>query len=99
MPVTALDPDSTTFLKISTHALRPRLRYEIDASDPVYVYVVDDEGRGNYEDEEDEFESWNRRTYGRHFAEEVRLPDGGDWYIAIYNPGKEVVAINYEIEF
>ena len=94
MPIINVPADD--FADIEFDEFVHEIRLRIEAERPIDIYLLDDEG---YEEFEDEREFHYLAMYRRKRGIRKRLvpPDSIPWHIVIDNPYSEDVAVFYEV--
>jgi hypothetical protein len=76
------------------------IEYQVEADQPVSTFVLDEEGKQQFSNRRrDEVESYYGGFHRRYnHRQELRLPFGGWWYLAIENLDDDhPVAVHYEV--
>ena len=73
-----------------------RLKYIVEASSNVHVFIVDNKGWESF-NKGKQFNWKNKKYYGEYIEEEVRLPYMGEWNLLIVNGTEEVIGFNFEV--
>lgn len=96
MPIFTINPHESVQLSFNINRRKPSIYYKIEATHKIRVYLLDEEGLHNLE-QEISIDSYNSITSPRKYHEEdIPLPFNGKWYLIVYNPNKEVVSVHYE---
>ncbi len=73
-----------------------RLKYIVNASNTVHVFIVDDKAWKKYSRGE-QFNWKNKEYYGASIEEELYLPFSGKWNLLIVNGSNEKIGFNFEV--
>lgn len=93
----SIAPKETKRINIPITSKVCRLRYIINATNTIKVFVVDPHGLNNIRNNKS-FEPYNDLRIGQDFDEIINFPSQNMYFLVIYNPSDtETVSYNYKI--
>ena len=96
MPTLTLKRHHSVRVEIEAFEKNPYVDYEVESEQLVKTYILDEDGLEDYRNNKT-FNSYNNKIKGRYNSERIRVPYKGYYYLVIYNPNDNDVAIHYEL--
>ncbi len=98
MPLFSLKADEYLPIAVTVRRKNPGIYFRVESSHNVKVYLMDDDGLRDYEDEDTEdFDTYFETLSSRFHEEEIDLPRGGEWHLIIENQRNLPIQGFYEV--
>jgi hypothetical protein len=91
-----LESQNSAYIPFDFRAKRPQIDYVVEADGRIQIYWTDEEGQAAYEAGQP-FQS-HCPAYAKYkHGGRINLPYPNTWYLIVYNPNNERIAVTYKV--